>query len=102
MDYTYRAKLVRCVDVDTAVFDVDCGFHIHHRIYARLSGVDTPERGQENFGIATNMLHNLINLQEDEDGYVMIHTEKTGKYGRWLVTIDEVNKTLAERWPYES
>lgn len=102
MDYTYRAKLVRCVDGDTAVFDVDCGFHIHHRIYARLSGVDTPERGQENFGIATNMLHNLINLQEDEDGYVMIHTEKTGKYGRWLVTIDEVNKTLAERWPYES
>ena len=102
MDYVYRAKLVRCVDGDTAVFDIDCGFHISHRIYARLSGVDTPERGQPDFDIATQMLHNLIKFQEDKEGYVLVHTNKTGKFGRWLVTINEVNKVLAERWPYES
>tara|TARA_Y100001970_G_scaffold132338_1_gene163243 strand:- start:5776 stop:6087 length:312 start_codon:yes stop_codon:yes gene_type:complete len=101
MSYTYKAKLVRCVDGDTAVFDVDCGFHIQYRIYARLTGVDTPERGQPDYKKATSMLENLIAMQTDEEGYIIIHTGKTGKYGRWLVKIKEVNKVLAEKWPYE-
>ena len=101
MQYTYKAKLVRCVDGDTAVFDVDCGFYIQHRIYARLTGVDTPERGQPDYKKATVMLENLIAMQTDEEGYVVIYTGKTGKYGRWLVEIKEVNKVLAEKWPYE-
>ena len=101
MQYTYKAKLVRCVDGDTAVFDVDCGFYIQHRIYARLTGVDTPERGQSDYKKATVMLENLIAMQTDEEGNVVIHTGKTGKYGRWLVEIKEVNKVLAEKWPYE-
>ena len=100
MNYTYRAKLVRCVDGDTAVFDVDCGFHIQHRIYARLTGVDTPERGQSDYKKATAMLENLIATQADEDGWVRIMSFKTGKFGRWLVDIIGVNSVLAERWPY--
>ena len=102
MAYTYKAKLVRCVDGDTAVFDVDCGFHITHRIYARLSGVNTPERGQPDFERSTAMLENLIATESDEEGYVVIHTQKTGKYGRWLVDIKNVNVVLAQRWPYEA
>ncbi len=101
MSYTYKAKLVRCVDGDTAVFDVDCGFHIQHRIYARLTGVDTPERGQPDFEKATAMLQNLIATQSDDEGYVAIHTLKTGKFGRWLVDIKNVNTVLAQKWPYE-
>ena len=101
MNYTYRAKLVRCVDGDTAVFDVDCGFHIQHRIYARLTGVDTPERGQSDYKKATAMLENLIGMQADEEGYFTVQTGKTGKYGRWLVDIQNVNMAMAERWPYE-
>ena len=45
-------------------------------------------------------LSRLLKEQEDEKGYIMIKTYKTGKYGRWLVDIDNVNKTLAEIWPY--
>jgi len=37
----------------------------------------------------------------DEDGWIQIRTEKTGKFGRWLVDIEGVNSTLAETWPYE-
>ena len=100
MLYTYRAKLVRCVDGDTADFEVDLGFRLFARIRTRLLGVDTPERGKENFREATAMLGELIANEEDEDGFVLIKTSKTGKYGRWLVEIENVNSVLQERWPY--
>ena len=100
--YSYRAKLIRGVDGDTAEFMVDCGFYIHHEITTRLLGVDTPERGQDDYKKATAMLENLIGCSKDDDGYVTIKTSKTGKYGRWLVEIDGVNSVLAERWPYNA
>ena len=98
--YTYRAKLVRCVDGDTADLDIDLGFCLTARIRGRLLGVDTPERGQPNYKQATAMLENLISLQTGEEGYFTVQTEKTGKYGRWLVDIKNVNSVLAEKWPY--
>tara|TARA_Y100001938_G_C8092412_1_gene435852 strand:+ start:228 stop:536 length:309 start_codon:yes stop_codon:yes gene_type:complete len=101
MQYTYRAKLVRCVDGDTVDLDFDLGFYLTARIRCRLTGVNTPERGQANFKEATIILEELIKEQSDEDGYFAVTTGKTGKYGRWLVVIDGVNTTLAKRWPYE-
>tara|TARA_B100000519_G_scaffold163972_1_gene147123 strand:- start:2873 stop:3172 length:300 start_codon:yes stop_codon:yes gene_type:complete len=98
--HEYRAKLIRCVDGDTAIFLVDCGFHIHHEITTRLVGVNTPERGKPDFKKATAMLENLIATNQDKDGWITIKTGKTGKYGRWLVDIEGVNKVLAEKWPY--
>jgi|TARA_Y100000361_G_C10993232_1_gene255297 micrococcal nuclease len=101
MRYSYRAKLIRCVDGDTADLDVDLGFYLTARIRCRLTGVNTPERGQANFKEATAILETLIKEQSDEEGYFNITTGKTGKYGRWLVVIDGVNTVLAKRWPYE-
>ena len=100
--YEYKAKLIKCVDGDTADFIVDLGFKLFAQIRARLLEVDTPERGQDDFNKATAMLENLIMCKQDNDGYVIIKTRKTGKYGRWLVEIDGVNSVLAERWPYKS
>ena len=80
--------------------DIDLGFYLTARIRGRLLGVNTPERGKPDFGIATAMLENLIASVRDEDGYFTVRTEKTGKYGRWIVDIDNVNSVLAERWPY--
>ena len=39
--------------------------------------------------------------ESDPDGDITIKTHKTGKYGRWLVDIDNVNKVLEEKRPYE-
>ena len=99
--HTYRAKVIKAVDGDTVDFDVDLGFYISIKIRTRLLGVDTPERGHEDFAKATNILVDLLNKQKDEEGYIMIKTEKTGKYGRWLVDIEGVNESLAKVWPYE-
>ena len=98
--YTYRAKLIRCVDGDTADLEIDLGFNIVAKIRGRLLGVDTPERGHQDYKKATAMLENLISIQSDGEGYFTVRTEKTGKYGRWLVDIDGVNSVLAEAWPY--
>ena len=99
--HTYRAKVKRVVDGDTVDFDVDLGFHISISIRTRLLGVDTPERGHQDFAKATNILIDLLNEQKDEEGYVIIETQKTGKYGRWLVDIPGVNASIAKVWPYE-
>ena len=99
--HIYRAKVARVVDGDTVDFHVDLGFYVFIRIRTRLLGVDTPERGHPDWAKATSVLTTLLNEQKDEEGYVIIQTEKTGKYGRWLVNIDGVNESLAKVWPYE-
>jgi len=99
--HTYRAKVKRVVYGDTVDFDVDLGFHISISIRTRLLGVDTPERGHQDFAKATNVLIDLLSTRTNEEGYIMIKTEKTGKYGRWLVDIEGVNESLAKVWPYE-
>ena len=100
--YKYRAKLIRCVDGDTADLDIDLGFYMTATIRGRLVGVDTPERGKPDFKKATAMLENLIASESDEEGYFIVSTEKTGQYGRWLGSIENVNSILAERWPYNA
>ena len=99
--YEYKAIVDRVVDGDTVDFDVDLGFHVVIRLRGRLLDVDTPERGHQDWAKATEMLESLLKEQEDGEGYVPIHTVKTGKYGRWLIDIDHVNTVLGEIWPYE-
>ena len=99
--YKYRAKLVRCIDGDTIDVEIDLGFYLTAKIRGRLTGIDTPERGQAEFKEATIILENLIRDQEDEEGYFELITGKTGKYGRWLATIHDVNSVLAKKWPYK-
>ena len=53
------------------------------------------------FQKATAMLENLISVNSDEDGCFIVRTGKTGKYGRWLITIQGVNDVLASIWPYD-
>jgi micrococcal nuclease len=103
--YEYRAKIKRVVDGDTVDFIVDLGFSVHITIRTRLLGVDTPERGHEDWAKATSECRRLLlSVAESRDGsypdWVKIKTEKAGKYGRWLVQIDGVTDELAKIWPY--
>jgi len=100
-NYIRRAKVTRVVDGDTVDLEVDLGYHISLSIRGRLLGVDTPERGQPDFALATDTLASLLKENSDEDGYVSIKSTKTGKFGRWLVEITGVNQVLEQKWPYE-
>ena len=99
--YLRRAKVLRVVDGDTVDLEVDLGYHVSLTIRGRLLGINTPERGQPDFALATKALASLLEENTDEDGYVSVKSTKTGKYGRWLVEIVGVNQVLEQKWPYE-
>jgi len=102
--YEYRAKLIRCVDGDTIDMDVDLGGHIHAVWRLRLLDVDTPERGDPDFDVATLTLEGLIVDEADTDGWIHISTHGYGKYGRLLAKIGEdgcITNIMSEKWPYE-
>jgi micrococcal nuclease len=42
--YRYTARLVRVIDGDTYVLDIDLGFHVHTEQHVRLLGIDCPEK----------------------------------------------------------
>ena len=101
--HEYKATVDRVVDGDTVDFIVDLGFSVQMKIRGRLAGVDTPERGHADFKMATSKCKTLLNKAKDSfpyEGKLVIKTEKTGKYGRWIVHIEGVTDELARIWPY--
>jgi len=102
--YEYKATVDRVVDGDTVDFIVDLGFSVKIKIRTRLAGVDTPERGDKDFLLAAKKCRELLNNAAASFPYedkIIIKTEKTGKYGRWIVHIKGVTDELAKIWPYE-
>ena len=87
----YRAFVIRVIDGDTIVALRDLGTHKYDVLKVRLAGVDAPElrprvgtpaeRTAEKLlgAAATDRLAQLIEHKE-----IIMRTEKTGKYGRWL------------------
>jgi micrococcal nuclease len=87
----YRAYVIRVVDGDTAILYTDKGTHEYSVMKVRLAGIDAPElrpregspeqRAAEKVlaAKATNRLKELIEGRE-----IILRTEKTGKFGRWL------------------
>jgi len=82
--YNYRARIVRIVDADTVIADIDKGFRSHQEFPLRLYGIDAPERFTEEGKAATAHLTGLI---EGKDILVETYRDKTEKYGRYLATI---------------
>ena len=86
--YEYQATLVRVIDGDTVVLNVDLGFHIKICIHASLKELNTYElrdRDKKKKYYAHLEKNYLITLLDS--GSLRIITNKTGKYGRWLVDI---------------
>lgn len=85
MDWSYNAKLVRVVDGDTVYLEVDLGFRLHITMDFRLLGIDTPEMVGASKTAALSAkaeLERLLGL-----GVIRAYTEKSDKYGRWLVKL---------------
>ena len=83
MAYLYEhAAVVRLIDGDTVVLDIDLGNHLVWRDSFRLYGLNTPERGKPGASEATAALAALL-----APGLVRVQTHKPDKYGRWLVDL---------------
>ena len=86
LNYLYRAECVNVVDGDTIDVDFDLGFRMHTIQRLRLQDLDTYElRDRENKYWAEIEKSELISLVMSTN--LIIHSKKTGKYGRWIAMI---------------
>lgn len=92
--YRYRASLVRVIDGDTYIMDVDLGFHIHNHATIRLRGIDTPEL-KTPLGPAAKLFAETVLTQPS--GKIVVETYKDAMtFARWLADIYVGEESLAE------
>lgn len=89
--YTYAAEIVRVIDRDTVVANIDLGFNTGlHNEHLRLFEIETPERGADGYDQATEGLRNRIDGQHVYMCTVpMVRSEREarGSFGRYLAII---------------
>jgi len=99
--YEYECKIVRVIDGDSIVVDIDLGFGLWiHGESIRLFGVDCPEcrsrdKEEKAAGLAAKrFVERFLKVGET----YTLNTQGKGKFGRYLGTISDeietVNKAL--------
>lgn len=83
--YEYRARVVRWIDGDTVVCDIDLGlFTWVHDQHLRLYGIDAPDV-QPAKGEATSYVRSLV--PDGSEVTIRTHKDASDKFGRWLAEI---------------
>jgi endonuclease YncB( thermonuclease family) len=94
--YEYNCKIVRVIDGDSIIIDIDLGFsHWIHGESIRLYGVDTPQCRTRD---AEEKAAGLLAKKFVEDalhvgGTYILSTREKGKFGRYLGVIMLSDKT---------
>jgi len=82
-DYSYKAKLVRILDGDTVVCDIDLGFYMTARLPVRLAHINAKERNELGGKEATEHLRALLSNEELR----LVTYKPKDKYGRYLADV---------------
>lgn len=91
--YEYNAQVIRVIDGDTLIMDIDLGFHVHKVVTIRLADIDCPEpRGDTvNEGLAAER---FAQVWCQENAPLVVATDKDrngdteqGGFGRYLGTV---------------
>jgi micrococcal nuclease len=88
--YRYRAKVVRVIDGDTIVVDVDLGWKTWQLAQSvRLFGINAPEMNTHQGPGAADFLEGLVRKYGEAhagDYWLVLESrkDKLDKYGRWL------------------
>lgn len=86
--YIYMAAVVRIVDGDTLVADIDLGFELSMRHTLRLLNIDAPEMHAPDAGVrlaaikATSELGRMIAGRS-----IYVRTHKSDSFGRYLAEV---------------
>lgn len=96
--YRYAATVIRVIDGDTYVLDVDAGFNQHAWLTIRLLGWSCPEMRESNGPAARNEAELLLRSARQ----IIVETEKDDQtFARWLARIYvdgvELGESLAEQ-----
>lgn len=80
----YFCKIIKVIDGDTVVCEIDLGFNIFKTDQIRLNGIDAPEMHEGGAAIdAKKYLEQYLNQP------IIIFTSKSDKFGRYLGTFYE-------------
>lgn len=86
--WEFVGEVVRAIDGDTLVVELDLGFRIRHEVVLRLAGIDAPEvvGATREAGFAAR---NWLAVKCFAGAGVLVETAKApgDKYGRWLATV---------------
>tara|TARA_R110000851_G_scaffold302278_1_gene459056 strand:+ start:229 stop:570 length:342 start_codon:yes stop_codon:yes gene_type:complete len=96
--YWYKATVVRIIDADTIVLDIDLGMHLTREETVRLYRINAFElRGHEKyFGLkAKTFVEDFCPVNSAVD--VHTYKDKAGKYGRLLADIYVEDECLNDR-----
>jgi micrococcal nuclease len=100
--YNYNAKLVRVIDGDTIVLDVDLGFHVTMRETFRLFGVNAPENTGPTRAEGKAARDFVVGWFDRQHGLCMVNTYKgrsRDKYGRYLAEVWPADGVSEAVWP---
>lgn len=86
--YVYRAEIVRVIDGDTVVADIDLGFRTWRRgERLRLARIDAPEKTGATREAGLAAAQALENRLNGEDVFICTIQDKQGSFGRYLAEI---------------
>lgn len=85
--YQYKAELIKVVDADTIVVDIDLGLGVWIRkVRLRLINLQAPELSTPEGKLAKEYLEREI------DKNLLVTTKSKDKYGRWLADVLSTNR----------
>ena len=84
--------MVRCIDGDSVIFDIDCGFDVQLKAQSvRLYGIDTAETrgGTPELKVLGNIAKDYVTQMIPVGSEVLLktHLDRKGKFGRILAEI---------------
>lgn len=90
--YRYRARLVRVIDGDTFLADIDLGFRVHAHLKVRIAGVDCPERGKPGWGEARDEARRILS-----DPLIVESRKDSMSFERWVCDVYVGDRSVADQ-----
>ena len=92
--YTYLARLVRVIDGNTYVLDVDMGFHVHRHLTVRLQGVNAHEIGEPGGEMARRYAEAVLG---NPHARILVQSYKDRQsFARWVCDVWVEGRPLAD------
>lgn len=93
--YIYQATVVRIIDGDTLVFDLDLGCSVTVRKTIRLVGINAPEMSTPAGLLSKTFLNTQLVIGQQY--VVQTFLDKNDKYGRLLGNVFVGSESVADR-----
>lgn len=86
-----KNRVVRWIDGDTVILNVDLGFKVWSEQTFRLARINTPEKGKPGYTEACARVNQLAPVGVE----LPIHCTGLDKYGRWVAEVYLADNTIS-------